>query len=130
MSKAFPNIDIVSLVVCDEIRKEDNGKAILIGVYSGDILVNELPIQIGISLWVHLNVSGPGEIPFEFRFVGIKSAVSELSGNANIKGAGAAIISTPPIPVLLESEGELKIEMKYGDSDWRLVRSLEIRKKN
>lgn len=36
----------VSLIVCDDVRQEINGKLILIGVYTGDIVVSALPVTL------------------------------------------------------------------------------------
>lgn len=42
---------INAVIICDDIRKEANGKAILIGVFAADILVFKLPATIGLSFW-------------------------------------------------------------------------------
>ena len=40
---AKPEFKVISIVICDDIRREQNKKHILIGVYSGTIIVGELP---------------------------------------------------------------------------------------
>ena len=42
---------IDSVLLCDDIRGEVNGKAILIGVYCGDIIVPKAPASLGLSLF-------------------------------------------------------------------------------
>jgi len=45
------SIEVKAVIICDDIRKEVNGKAILIGVFATDILVFKLPATIGLSFW-------------------------------------------------------------------------------
>jgi hypothetical protein len=44
-------VDIKSAIICDDIRREDNGKMLFIGVYVGEILVAEFPIALRLT-WV------------------------------------------------------------------------------
>lgn len=46
------SLQINSVIICDDIRKEDNGKVIFIGVYSGDILVTKLPALLKLCYWL------------------------------------------------------------------------------
>jgi hypothetical protein len=45
----FPLITVKHVVVCDDIRREDNGKEILIGVYSGGIIVPQFPVPLALA---------------------------------------------------------------------------------
>ena len=44
-------VDIKSAILCDDIRREDNGKMLFIGVYVGEILVAEFPVALRLT-WV------------------------------------------------------------------------------
>lgn len=46
MSRSASGFRVVSFIVCDDVRREANGKEILIGVYSRDILVQSTPIVL------------------------------------------------------------------------------------
>ncbi|MGB6451479.1 MAG: hypothetical protein WBE92_12070 [Steroidobacteraceae bacterium] len=37
------SLDIRAAIMCDEVRREDNGKGLYIGVYAGDVVVKEFP---------------------------------------------------------------------------------------
>lgn len=41
-----------SVIFCDDIRREDNGKLIFIGVYPEDIYPHKFPANLRLSLWV------------------------------------------------------------------------------
>ncbi|HKZ00641.1 MAG TPA: hypothetical protein VJ180_00280, partial [Pyrinomonadaceae bacterium] len=51
--------------VCDEVRREDNGKLIFIGAYSSDIVVPELPAVLILTLVVRVEMKG--DEAFEIR---------------------------------------------------------------
>ncbi len=44
MSAQAPKL--VDLIVCDEVRREDNGKLLVIGMYLGSILVPQVPFRM------------------------------------------------------------------------------------
>jgi hypothetical protein len=46
MSVIHPSTPNGYSLFCDDLRQEDNGKQILIGLYSSDMLVNTFPIQL------------------------------------------------------------------------------------
>lgn len=48
---AKTSIQINSVVVCEDIRREDSGKAIFIGVYPGDITAHQSPANLVFSFW-------------------------------------------------------------------------------
>ncbi len=52
--------DIHSVVICDDVRREQNGKDLLIGVYSGDILVPAFPFVLPLSMWMEYAPPKPG----------------------------------------------------------------------
>jgi hypothetical protein len=47
---------IHSIIVCDDVRHESNGKAFLIGVYTGDIIVPAFPVNF-LKIIVFLNLT-------------------------------------------------------------------------
>lgn len=49
MSKT--SIQINSVIICDDIRRELSGKATFVGVFPGDIKANARPAQLSLSFW-------------------------------------------------------------------------------
>jgi hypothetical protein len=43
-------LKIISVLICDDVRREENGKEILIGVYSGDIIVTRFPAAMALTI--------------------------------------------------------------------------------
>ena len=67
---------VESVLLCDDIRREDNGKAILIGVYSGDIVVPQFPAVLRLSLWLQ------GTTRQVISKVHLKARVTDATGHA------------------------------------------------
>jgi hypothetical protein len=127
MSTEAENFDVVNAIICDDIRREDNGKAILIGVYGSNIILQSLPATLALSIWVHLDARFSGEKVINFRVIGTaRNPISELAVDANIARPGGVIVPIPPFPVFLESEGELTVEMRVGDGAWVKIRALKV----
>jgi hypothetical protein len=51
-----------SVVICDDVRFENSGKLILIGVYSSDIAVTRFPAQFGLVVYCAGEVSTEGSL--------------------------------------------------------------------
>lgn len=52
MIKVIPK----NALICDEIRQENNGKLIFIGVYTGDILASGFPLSLRLTAWMTLDL--------------------------------------------------------------------------
>lgn len=49
------SIKVETALLCDDIRQEVSGKYILIGFYSGDVLVKRMPIEIPMAFLIMLS---------------------------------------------------------------------------
>ena len=84
-----------SLVVCDDVRFENNGKLLLIGVYSDVVQVVKLPLQMrSLGLAIKARVISTGRYPF------------------------AVSIADPQGNQLLDANGELNYEGEPGRTIW------------
>jgi len=55
-------IRVHNFIVCDDIRREDNGKAILTGVYLGNMIVPGLPALLSkLSFYFTISGASPGQ---------------------------------------------------------------------
>ena len=59
----------VQTVFCDDIRREENGKFILIGAYAQEIMLGMLPVRIPMSVWLRLSGVEPGTHQFEYKIL-------------------------------------------------------------
>jgi hypothetical protein len=58
-------------IFCDDIRREFNGKDILIGVYSGGMILKQLPAPVAMAIWFcfERNESDFGQVPIELGII-------------------------------------------------------------
>lgn len=129
------NVKIDSVLICDDIRREDNGKAILIGVYIGNITLSSVPAGMMMSLWITGKMTGR-EIPIDLK-VEIEAEEKNncrtyeqkinVTNNEPDKKTAEICIALMRIPVEINSEGTLKIKVKGQDSKaWKEITSKNI----
>jgi hypothetical protein len=132
MNSNLPRIRPIHAVFCDDIRREINGKEILIGVYSGDLLVTHLPAPVVLAIWVPFERVGnvEGKIPIEFRMLDAADNNRTLGygsieiGLSDASQAGA--LSLPALAVMLNRPGQLVFQLKQHDEPWEMVASLNV----
>jgi hypothetical protein len=121
--------EVTAVLVCDDIRKENNGKDILIGVYSGDILLPSLPAQLSLAFWIEVAPVQVGSKKATFRigFGGDRSAM--IHTELEVSRTGPAAIALPTFLVSIDSPGDLTLEIQEGNGDdgWRLLKRKSIR---
>ena len=112
---------VINAVVCDDVRKEANGKHIIIGVYPHDMLVRS---------WVQFFVQHRGEVKIEFR-TRVKAQPKKRARFAlatfNIEDPSKMnTLTLPPVPVEINEQGLLLFEVREKDGRWKKVREIPI----
>lgn len=120
----MPDLKISYAIVCDDIRREDTGKLILIGVYSNDIRCIEFPVQISLSFAIGIHAQKPIKVKSNIRMLVNGEQQHKLSGEMDVSSAGAGIFVGPQMPVTFSSPGAYAIQVQVDDSDW--VTAVEI----
>jgi hypothetical protein len=121
MNDARPTV--LAALFCDEVRKEHNGKEILIGVYPGSILMPSLPTPLLISFWLYLQPNKVGELKLEFRVLGPdESVLVYFEGAAEFSTADdTGSFSFPRIPMRIEKECILQFQWRLPRGDWETL---------
>jgi hypothetical protein len=115
-------------LVCDDSRIEDNGKHIIIGVYSNNVAVEHFPATIGLTLWFQMLVGKAGEIDFEVRARDAfdrKKLFSAFEGKMNINQKEEPITMKTP-QFLIQTEEPVKIVFEMRESGKRWSKIIEI----
>lgn len=69
-------------IICDDVREENNGKSIIIGIYTGDILVKKFPCVLNLSVWLGVNI----EIEEDLDFFRIECRIQvDFNNNDSVK---------------------------------------------
>ena len=109
-----------ALVLCDDIRFENNGKLLLIGVYSDVVQVFKLPLQLrSLGLAVRARAISRGRIAFTVTASDPQgNSLLEANGEMNYEGEPGRTIWLPIVmgPTLLTTEGTYGVRIVLGDA--------------
>jgi hypothetical protein len=122
--------EVKAVIFCDQVRTEDSGKLLIIGTYTGQMMVPTFPIHAQIqtvlvmgdmkddmSLKVRFGSRG-GATFFEF-----EAAVNRASA-ANDEGG--AWLPMPAGPVVLSSPDTLELSVAIDDEPYKVVGVLPV----
>lgn len=122
-------LNVRAAVLCDDVRVENNGKAILIGVYSGDVAVPATPFLLPFYVWTNFSPEGLGEIAVNFRISFQGKPVVSGRGGITVERTEDVILLLPQFLVKGEEGGELLVEMQQEDGAWSTIIRKQIVKR-
>jgi len=124
VSKSAIKFDCVLL--CDDVRQEYSLKTILIGIYSGPILFNELPKTINLSAWLHgsATISGDYALELQYRFTRNEDNTAQdkkptILAIVKAKKDKEFALALVGVPIEFESPGELSLYCRVDGGRWR-----------
>jgi hypothetical protein len=120
-------LDVDFCLICDDVRREDTGKFILIGVYTNNIGVAPGLPELRVMAAVNMRASAVGEYRFQVRGRFEGSAVAHLEGRFVATEPGTTF-GVLPLQILgLRRAGILSVEVKHlPDGEWHEVRALPV----
>jgi hypothetical protein len=122
-----PQIEFHYATVCDDVRREDNGKLILIGVYGSDISFKQLPAEVSLNLVIPTTASDALEMPLEVRVQYDGKEVAKGAGTIRTRESGHATFVIPNIEIQIpDHPSTLEFAVRPGDGKWQTVRSLPV----
>jgi hypothetical protein len=84
------------VIVCDDVRREDNGKLIILGMYLPDMTVQQIPFPMPtLTFLVNAESDRPGNYPFQFK------VEHQESGTVLAQGMGIIPVANPQLPILI-----------------------------
>lgn len=118
-------IQIDFALVCDDMRREDNGKLILIGVYGYDIAVAEFPANIILTVVIGFKVTGPTEAAFELQVLHERKQIARGRGQFGVSasailGFGGTLLKD------ISGPGEIEFQIKLPDQEWQTIKKIPI----
>jgi hypothetical protein len=101
-------------ILCDQVRKEDNGKLFFIGVYTSDISVPRFPSDVLLTLALAVKPSQVG--PHKFELTVSKDGQQLVSGSSefDIVDVKPSFVAFQNIPVHLSNNGHLEFKVSTG----------------
>ena len=111
--------EIKNSLLCEDIREEKTGKRTLVGVYSGDVDISEIPGTMAIALYTEIEILIPGNYELSLRLSGPGDHSATLKANLALDKINKfAILATPRIDILVDRDGTLKFEISTDGEDW------------
>lgn len=118
----------ISLLLCEDIRREDNGKYILIGIFNEGINAYKLPLSTALSTFISIRNCSAGEhklqimvsLPNQEKTTSQPTTIFVEEGNSNATG----IIHS--VPIVTDQEGTLEIYAWLDDDEPVLVLGIPV----
>lgn len=128
MTKSSLPFEIKVAIACEDIREEKLGKHTLVGVYAGDeIQLAQIPGNIAIACFIEAIVLEPGPFEMTMRLSGPGDYQALLKAMLDFPASkGTAIIATPRIDLLVDSEGMFRIDIGSDERGWTNVVTRKI----
>ena len=122
---------VLSAILCDEVRKEDTGKLLFIGVYTSDILVKHFPTPaVNLAFWLHLGPLGKNKINMALRIYEQshpKLHIYSGNGTISIQDRDRDVFVTLPISIAnIPGPTTLLFDIKIDNSRWKKVYGIKV----
>lgn len=129
-----PNNTIATLeygIVCDDVRREDNGKLIAVGIYASDIQVSRFPTAIQLRLLLGIRSYKSGSFMFNIRVLQDRKTIFHATGSAeNTESNSFTVMGTGPIGINVTDDTILKFQGRVDQSRYKTLCTLPVRLKD
>jgi hypothetical protein len=124
MSSAF---EVRAGVVCDFVRREDNGKLIFIGVYSENIVPNKFPATLILTCVGIVYAPEPVRSDIEVRVLFDGESKQTVDGSIEVHKAGVLFLPIPNIRLKdLAGPGTLSFQIREREKHWQTMMDIEV----
>ena len=122
-----PLVNVKYALICDDIRREDNGKLILIGAYPDCIAVSRFPLDMRASIAIFVETMRVGRTDVTTGIFFNEKNISTMSGVLEVDNVGKASLITPSLRIRdIDGPGTLHVRIKEGDGEWQEAVSIPI----
>lgn len=107
-------------VMCDEVRQENNGKFFVIGMYSPDMAVAQLPyVAPTLTFLLWLESDTPGNFQFQLSLDQLESGkqIAQGMGEVQFARAGAGIVPIRLTGVPFTAAGPYTFAVRFSNQD-------------
>ena len=121
---------IHNAIICDQVRKEDNGKPLLLGVYPFDALIPDFPGALALTLWTQLIVDKNGKYDVEFRILKDKKTIKSIKAILDVEDHLMPMTVTLALPIIdIEEECTLFFQIREKNKRWKTLKELPVKKR-
>ena len=112
--------------LCDDIRRENNGKLIAIGIFSKKILVNNFPCGLIVHALVNIVFDAVGDTVFKIRLTVDGQMRSEAEVGARVESVGADWVPIPLGLITFERPSRIALSYLTNNSKWKVFHEIPI----
>ncbi len=129
MNTAPPSKKIEYAIVCDDVRREDNGKLIIIGAYASDIGLSSKSANLRLSLLVAVRSETEHQTLVTARVMQDGKPIFEPKGGVKIRmpAKDIAMFSFGSIPVAIEAGKMLDFQVRFDQGRYRSACKIQVR---
>ena len=121
------NVEPTAVILCDDVRREDNGKQFAIGIYGSEVIVPSFPSILRFSLLVRIGFTGAGKQSIKFRIQSVNGGKQEIGAELETTMASKEWIGVPLQPMVFEAPTTLSILFESPPGKWKKLHSVPIR---
>jgi hypothetical protein len=116
-----------AVFVCDDARREDTGKLLMVGVYGQDIRVAEFPADLVLTFVIRARCTRAFDTRIDFRVLFDDVPKGSQTGHVRINQAGTVMFSVTNIPIgQIAAAGVLSLQWKLDATDWETIFAIPV----
>lgn len=112
------NIQIQYTLLCDEVRREDNGKLLIIGLYDSNMYVPSFPAKLSLTLLTRMKIAKPEDVAIEIEGLLNHERFTHINASINFHSGGLAFLPFPKFPATVKEKGKLLFRMRPAERKW------------
>lgn len=117
---------ISAAMLCEDVRREDNGKALAIGIFGNRIFVSSFPSVLRLASLLNVSFTETGHHTFKIRLSVGTEMVSEMTINAEIVWPGLDWLPLRFEPVLFNERSEITLSLELENGKWKKFFSMPV----
>jgi hypothetical protein len=106
-------------LLCDDIRREDNGKLIAIGIYGRDIVLTKIPGALILAALISVDDYEEGASKFEIAMELNEQVLNRASGEITFDGTGGSLVRVPRMACEFPEEGTFVLKARFEGNEWK-----------
>lgn len=120
------SLRVVSGLLCDDVRREANGKLIAIGIYANRIFVGGFPCVLNLTAFVNVSVDTKGEQRFKIRLSTGKNMLAEAEILVDPQWTGLDWYSIPFGPLGFDKPSTILMQWMPDGGKWKTFAEVPI----
>ena len=120
------SLKVISGLLCDEVRREMNGKLFAIGIYASRIFVASFPSTIFLTGFINVYVETIGEQRFKTRLVVDKQPRSEVEIALDTHSTGLDWYAIPFGPIAFDKPSTILLQWMVDGGKWKTFATVPI----